>query len=157
MIPAWTLLLISAPKDLRALAQTPQTKICSSCAGPQRSLQRSAHTASGYKKPPQPFPTNKPWEPSPGTAFLPSSKSLGSAVSVPNLLQIIPFLSWPWVELPPAGLVSHWLNLAAGFFSLTPGLFPFASQAHTYLLLPASRHACRLCQDILHPDSRVSC
>lgn len=69
-------------------------------------------------------------------------------MSVPNLLKIIPFLSWPWVELPPAGLVSHWLNLAAEFFSLTQGLFPSSSQAYTYLLLPALRHTCRLCQEI---------
>lgn len=58
------------------------------------------------------------------------------------------------MELPPAGLVSHWLNLAAEFLSLTQGLF-FSSQSYIYLLLSALRHICRLCQEILHADSRA--
>lgn len=57
------------------------------------SLQRSVHTALGCKKPPQLFPIRKPWILAPSTAFLPSSKSPGSAVRVLNLLQIIPSLS----------------------------------------------------------------
>lgn len=59
------------------------------------------------------------------------------------------------MELPPEGLVSHCLNPAVEFFSLVKGFFFSPSQTYTYLLLSTLRHTCRLCQLILHDDSRA--